>query len=755
MWNSKHQDIILLNTFLVLLIITQIMVPLKAQESESDNQKIFIAGNSVHLKVIFVSGHTVRINLSPVSNKGNNDLGGDDSILVNRKWPSPVIDTTLITDDLKVETKNISVIVSSNPLRFDLSQKNGTGSQNIGISTRGEISFILGNSLIYGLGQGGQQFDRRGAFYPGKPVRGPWKMAEFGGYLPIPWLMSNQGWALFLHQPEVNTDLTGTEGYFKPLSAEDILPIDLFVILADDPQVLLQEYDELTGYPSMPPLWALGYQQSHRTLADSAEVLSIAETFRKKELPCDVLIYLGTGWCPSGWNTGHNSMFFNQKVFPDPKAMSGNFKELGFEVILHAVFPPHELYGSIHDLQNVDSDTNHVSNYWVRHIPVMQTGAAGWWPDAGEELSIRSRLARIRMYWEGPQKVHPNQRPFALHRTGYSGMQRYGGWIWSGDVYSNWEMLRKQIPIGLNVSLSGLPYWGTDTGGFWPTSELSGELYVRWFQFSAFCPLFRSHGRIWKTRLPWGWNMGELGPMEATLDPAGQAAPDTRELNNPEVEPICRKYLNLRYQLLPYLYSLTYDAHQKGLPLMRPLWFHYPEDPRSFSCIDEYLWGRNILVAPVLEKGTTDRQVFLPAGEWYDFWTNQHVSGGQQITRPVDLATLPLYVQAGSIIPMGPLKQYTSEKPNDPLTLLIYPGSSGRFILYEDDGLTFDYQNGKFMSLALRWDDQNRLFSIDLIKGSQTLPPMQRNIKITIVPEGISRSVIFKGNFLEVNFNKL
>ncbi len=219
-----------------------------------------------------------------------------------------------------------------------------------------------------------------------------------------------------------------------------------------------------------------------------------------------------------------------------------------------------------------------------------------WWPDEGDDLSPTARLVRNRMYWEGPAIERPNVRPYALNRNGYAGLQRYG-WLWSGDIDSTWEALRAQVSVGINTSLSGVPFWGTDTGGFVTTKNLTGELYARWFQFSAFCPLFRSHGRTWKLRLPWGWNTGDYGPTEIEGYHGNAALPDPEELHNPHVEPICRKYLELRYRLLPYLYSAVREAHDTGLPVMRALWLHYPDDPRAVACGDQYLWGRDMLVA--------------------------------------------------------------------------------------------------------------------------------------------------------------
>src|SRR5712691_418890 len=204
-------------------------------------------------------------------------------------------------------------------------------------------------------------------------------------------------------------------------------------------------------------------------------------------------------------------------------------------------------------------DEQEASCYWNAHRKDFAMGVDGWWPDEGDPLDISSRLVRNRMYWEGPQLDRPNERPFALHRNGYAGMQRYASFLWSGDVYSTWETLKIQVPIGINTSLTGIPYWGTDIGGFVPTKEFTAELYLRWFQFGAFCTLFRSHGRAWKLRLPWGWNTGDPGPVEIS-NYSEADIPDSSQLHNEQVEPICRKYLDLRYRMLPYLYSAVREC---------------------------------------------------------------------------------------------------------------------------------------------------------------------------------------------------
>jgi alpha-glucosidase/alpha-D-xyloside xylohydrolase len=380
----------------------------------------------------------------------------------------------------------------------------------------------------------------------------------------------------------------------------------------------------------------------------------------------------------------------------------------------------------------------------------MELGVDGFWPDQGDDYDPPSRLNRIRMYWEGAQQIRPNQRPYALHRNGYAGMQRYGAFLWSGDVYSTWETLSTHVPVAINTGLSGIPFWGFDIGGFVPTSEYNGELHVRWFQLGAFSPLFRAHGRDWHLRLPWGWNTGTIGVSEIVNYRNGAADPDPSELRNPLVEPICRKYLELRYRLMPYLYSAVRECTQTGLPIQRALWLHYPEDPAAVWRGDEYLWGRDMLVAPVVEKGARSRRLYLPRGLWYDYWTNERLDGGREIERAVDLETTPLYVRAGAVIPHDPVRQYTSEPVAEPATFVVYPGADGHGRLYEDDGVSFDYRRGEWMGIDLAWRDADRSLSMRLAPGSRMLSPSPREFVARVAGSTETRSVTFQAEPVEI-----
>jgi len=248
--------------------------------------------------------------------------------------------------------------------------------------------------------------------------------------------------------------------------------------------------------------------------------------------------------------------------------------------------------------------------------------------------------------------------------------------------------------------------------------------------------------------LPWGWNTGELGISEVASYTGGAADPDSSELHNAEVEPICRKYLELRYRLLPYLYSVVHEGSQTGLPIMRALWLHHAEDATAVARGDEFLWGRDILVAPVTDKGVTSRNIYLPRGDWFDFWTEERITGGKEIDKQVDLSVLPLYARAGAIIPFGPLKQFTEEKSDEPLTLQIYPGSNGEFLLYEDDGKTFDFRRGEWMGIRLQWNDKSRQLTMRLEKGSRLLTTHKINVRL--VPNKETRSIVFNGKPLTI-----
>jgi len=697
------------------------------------------APGQLDLTLTAFSSHILRIAIAPVNEwKQETELGTmpqtNAKPLLKERHPAKT----------EISWGNYRIALEEDPLRVTVSAAERNFRQQIQFDTdTTAVRFELGDAPIFGLGESPPTWDLRGGRYRMINGESTPRLDVDGARLPIPWLISAAGWGLFIGQPSGFFDLSGKTGVFQPVEATSRR--NVYLIVGDTIAQVLRGYAELTGYPHLPPLWSLGYQQSHRTLASKDEVMTEARTFREKKLPCDTLIYLGTGFCPSGWNTGHGSFTFNANVFPDPKEMISQLHDEHFKVVLHVV-PPGDFHGTIHDTGAEAITPGDAVGYWQQHLPVEETGVDGWWPDEGDRLSVYARLQRNQLYWNGPLSVHPERRPFALHRNGYAGLQRFG-WLWSGDIDSTWTALAAQVRNGINIGLCGIPYWGTDTGGFSPTHELTPELYVRWFQFSAFCPLFRSHGRTWKLRLPWGWNTGNPGPLEGA-ERLGPNWPPEQELHDPQVEEICRQYLHLRYRLLPYLYSSAAQAHVTGLPLMRPLWLEHPQDKQALMCDDEYLFGDSFLVAPVLQAGASERMVYLPAGRWWDYWTSEAAEGGRESSRPLDLATLPLYVKAGSVVPLGPVRQYATEAVDEPLTLRVYPGADGSFALYQDDGESFRYQRGDFTRILCGWNDGERTLTLRVdLKGR---PASGQTMRVEVAGTSGAKIVVLRKAMTDV-----
>ena len=702
---------------------------------------IVVAGQPVEIAVSSVSAATVRVTVRPLQDGTAAPIPLTGALVQNEfgsalgRGRQPAAVANVRAGDLRVR------FTASPPTIHIEKAAGGAIVQRITLDPAAPgASFLLGDGPLLGLGEGGAGFDRRGTT---DQMRNGQVTSQADGYglaingtrAPIQWLVSTgSNWGLFIHQPYGSFDLKGAEGRFTPPAAS-VLPLDLFIVSTRNATDMMREYARITGLPEMPARWTFGYQQSSRTLGGPDEILGVARTFREKKLPCDALIYLGTEFAPSGWNTRNGEFTWHPTNFPDPKRILDSLHADHFKVIVHVVIEGNRLTGSVADpctaepLPSGRTPDNRwprerqVSCYWPVHKAVMDAGVDGWWPDQGDGFDGPSRLNRHRMYWEGTQLYRPNERPYALHRNASAGAQRYGGFIWSGDVQSRWATLKAHVPVAINTGLSGLPYWGTDIGGFNPTPEYTGELHVRWFQFGAFNPLFRSHGRNWHLRLPWGWNGGDGGPFEAGN---WRAAPE--ELTNAQVEPICRKYLELRSQLTPYLYTAVAECHETGLPIVRALWLHAPGDPVAAARGDEYFWGPDLLIAPVVERGATARSVYLPRGTWVDFWTNERLDGGREIDRAVDLATIPLYVRAGAVLPMGPIKQYSDEPSDEPASLIVYPGADGSSRLYDDDGKSFDYRRGAYSNVTMDWRDKPRELTLRVTPG--TAAPRRFNVRL-------------------------
>ncbi len=731
-----------------------------AQE-RPDNARIRFGDTAAELTVGEVSDQTVRIAFSPLDEHGR----GNNSLPSAMLTPFPSQERLKIrelTKPREVRAGNLRLLLKPQPLTITITRRDGSLVQELVFGDNEETSSISFRTAapVLGLGEGGDQFDRRGYNFP--LINGQrYKLAELGTRIFSPFLIGTEGWAMFFSAPYGSVDLRGEHGVFRPQRDSEPGSAEIFVIDAREPADAMREFIRLTGAPVMPPKWALGYMQSHRTLSTEADILAEARTFREKNLPCDTFILLGTGFCPAGWNFSHDSFAFNTNVFVrSPAEVIRDLHALNIHVALHVVpqdprsrdsrslYP--SLHGSIPPAPGDTLDALHIQTYWKRHGELFADGVDGWWPDEGDWFDVPSRLARHRMYYEGPLSERPNVRPWNLQRNGAPGIARYGGWVWSGDISSSWRTLAAQVKVGQNSSLSVSPFWGTDIGGFFPSTnrEFTGELYARWFEFAAFTPSFRSHGRNWWLHRPWGWDTGEVGPIES------RPAPDPSELHNAAVEPVCRQYLNLRYELMPYTYTATRESHDTGLPLMRALWMHYPKDADAVKPGDEFLWGRDLLIAPVTEKAAASRRVYLPAGEWFDWWIDKKVSGAQWIERPVDLATMPIYVRAGAIIPLDPIRQYVTQPVTEPTTLKIYPGADGEFTLYDDDGQSLGYLNGsdaKTIWIRFHWDDSNKRLTIEPDARMKKWPGGVRAFAVEIAGGGVKgKRVEFNGNRISV-----
>jgi len=496
--------------------------------------------------------------------------------------------------------------------------------------------------------------------------------------------------------------------------------------------------------------WAYGYWQCKNRYASQQELLGIAGKYRAMQIPLDNIVQDWFWWNIMGepvWN----------KNYPDP---AGMVKELHNEnvhlmVSVWPFFRPgspvyddmerrgyfigrtiapsfHPVGQALYDAFNPDAR----KYYWkLMNDALFKIGVDAWWLDTteaeteGRETNIlvtnkvalgngaryanEFPLLTTTAVYQGQRAASDQKRVYILSRSGYAGSQRNAAAVWSGDVDPNWETFRRQIPAGLNLSLSGIPYWTTDIGGFVdanPDDPAYRELYVRWFEFGAFCPIFRAHGTR-KTNQNEIWSYG------------------------PAMQRILTDYDRLRYRLMPYIYSQAWKVTSEGATIMRPLVMDFRTDVRAQNTGDEFLFGPSLLVSPVTEPGATVRHMYLPAATWYDFWSGGLIKGGQAIDAPAPLERLPLFVRAGAILPLGPEVQFAAEKPADPLEIRIYRGADGDFTLYEDENDNYNYEKGAFATIGFHWDDAKQSLAIGERKG--TFPGMlkDRTFRVVFVRE--------------------
>ena len=501
--------------------------------------------------------------------------------------------------------------------------------------------------------------------------------------------------------------------------------LNYYFIDGPTPKQVVERYTSLTGRMPLPPRWALGYNQCRYSYYPESRVRLLADTFRAKRIPADVL------WLDIHYLDGFNPFTWDLQRFPDPSKLIGDLGKQGFRVV--TIVDPHPkkqpgwapydtgLAGN-HFVKNPDG-TIYEASVWPSHAernpapsvfpdfskpatrewwgglykPLLDQGVAGIWNDMdepavftaddtgtmpfdvrfdGEGLSTDHReihnvygMLMSRATHEGLRRLRPDHRPFVLTRATYAGGQRYSA-LWPGDNVSDWGDLRTTIPMFANLGLSGFPFVGADIGGF--AEAPSAELFTRWMQMGVFYPFMRTH-TTFGTPEQEPWSFG------------------TRH------EELNRRAIELRYELLPHLYNLLQEASTTGAPVLRPLLFEYPEDPATWSLDDEFLWGSDLLVAPVLREGVTDREVYLPKGDWFDFWTGRRLEGGRKLRVPVTMESVPIFARAGAFVFRQPVVQNTGEMPGQPLIVSAYPAATSQATLYEDDGESFAYERGGSM----------------------------------------------------------
>ncbi|MDF2911337.1 MAG: family 31 glycosyl hydrolase, alpha-glucosidase [Sporolactobacillus laevolacticus] len=492
--------------------------------------------------------------------------------------------------------------------------------------------------------------------------------------------------------------------------------LDYYFIYGPSVKEVVGGYTYLTGTAPLPQLWTIGYQQCRWSYAPENRLREIADTFREKDIPCDTL-YLDIDYMD-----GYRVFTWDNKKFPNPERTLKELKEKGFKVVtiidpgvkkdkdysiydqgienhyfatdkdripyVNKVWPGDALYP--------DFSNEKVRKWWATNQKIMtDAGVAGIWNDMNEPASFNGPLPddvsfnndgvrtdhreihnvyghyMSKATYEGIKQA-TDKRPFVITRACYAGTQKYST-VWTGDNQSLWEHLRMSLPMLMNLGLSGISFCGTDVGGF--GFDCTAELLSRWVQVGAFTPLFRNHSSIFtRDQEPWAFDE--------------------------QTESINRKYIKLRYQLLPYLYDILHNEETTGLPMIRPLLLHYQNDPRTYEVNDEFLCGENILVAPVVEQGAKARLVYLPEGDqWVDYWTKETIAGGSYIVKEAALDLCPIYIKAVSFLPLYPVQNYVGEKEIDQLTLDVYPpeeGQSSTYSHYQDDGESFDYQKGVF-----------------------------------------------------------
>lgn len=536
--------------------------------------------------------------------------------------------------------------------------------------------------------------------------------------ISVPFFLSSNGYGLLWN----NASLSRFNNRFLHalfLNSQAADTIDYYIVYGPDFDHIVAGYRELTGAAPLFGKWAYGFWQCKNRYDSQAEILGIAKKYRDLHLPADNIVQ---DWF--WWNVMGEPVF--NKNYPDPQGTIDDLHGDHFHIMFsywayfrqgspvydemdkrgyfidRTITPAFHPAGlALYDAFNPEGR----KYYWGLLNKLYQMGADAWWLDSDEpetEHSETTILATNKValgngadyanmfplmhtggVYDGQRAAWDQKRVFILSRSAFAGVQRNSVAAWSGDVETNWLNFCRQIPAGLNFELSGLPYWTTDIGGFVtgnPDDPSYRELFIRWFEYGTFCPIFRVHGtRTTNTNELWSYG--------------------------PQAQEILTSYDRLRYRLMPYIYSVAWMTTNKGYTPMRPLVMDFRTDVTAQNVADQFSFGPAILVSPVTEAGATSRHLYLPDALWYDFWDGSAQAGGKWFDASAPLNRIPLYARAGSIVPIGPEIEYTTQKPEDPIELRVYPGADGEFTLYEDENDTYNYEKGVFATIPIRWDD--------------------------------------------------
>ncbi len=778
------------NVFIIASLACVVVVTANAQSYKKTELGIKTTIDSVDIEVQFYNPSTVRILKSP---EGKTFTKKSFSVIIAPRKTA-----------FKVENEGDEVSVKSESMEVDLNLKDG----EISYSTPGgerllsekdsgvaftdfndagvraftvSQSFILDkDEAIYGLGQQqkGKMDQRDDTLH----------MIQGNTDDYIPFFLSVKGYGLFWdnYSPTLFVDSPDSTTFKSDVGD----CVDYYFMYGGNADGVIAQMRDLTGQVPMLPLWTYGYWQSRERYKSQDEIVGVVKKYRELEVPLDGIIQDWQYW---GDNFHWNAMEFLNPDFPNPQKMVDEIHGMHAHIIIStwASFGPKTKQYAILDKKGMlldfktwplssrdvwPPDLSHPSGvrvydpynpearkfYWdYMNRGLFSLGIDGWWLDSSEpdHLEVKPSdfddhtylgsfrkvrnafpLMHVGGVYDGQRSVTSKKRVFILTRSMFAGQQRYGANTWSGDVVASWYALRAQISAGLNFSLTGIPYWNSDIGGFflWNFPKKLDdanyrELYARWIQFGAFCPMMRSHGTDAPREIYQFGNRGD------------------------EIYDAIDKYINLRYLLLPYIYSTSWNvtAHQSSM--MRALVMDFAKDKNALDINNEYMFGRAFLVCPVTTpmysrisvQGTDTNRVedfstmksegvYLPKGsDWIDFWTGEKYSGGQTVKKETPIDIMPLYVRTGSILPIGPKVEYATQKKWDNLEIRIYPGADGEFKLYEDENDSYDYEKGIYSTIAFTWDDAKKVLTIDDRRGS--FPGMLNERKFSIVKVSKSR----------------